>query len=107
MCSRLASHVALDLGELLGPEWDGFSLSADGLQHPYWRRSFTAGDFKAMFYDVQRVRILERDAARARSEAEQARAAQEAAEARAAFYRSQLVLESRMGMMLSALTHEE
>lgn len=103
----LAAHESLDLGALLGSEWDGFSLSADGLHHPYWRRPFSCGDLKAMFYRSQSVTIHERDAARARAEAEQARAAQDAAEQRAAFYRAQLVLESRMGMMLAALTHED
>lgn len=100
----MRNHEVLDLGAILGPEWDGFSLSADGLQHPYWRRAFTAGDFKAMFYRSQQVGILERELSRARADLDQARAAQDAAECRADFYRRQLRLESRFGMMLSSFT---
>lgn len=100
----MRNHEVLDLGAILGPEWDGFSLSADGLQHPYWRRAFTAGDFKAMFYQVQQVTILERELSRARADIEQARAAQDAAEECAAWYRRQLILESRTGAMLARLT---
>lgn len=100
----MRNHEVVDLAATLGPEWEGFSLSADGLQHPYWRRAFTAGDFRAMFYDVQRVRILELELSRARAALDTAHAAQDAAEARADFYRRQLRLESRFGMMLSSFT---
>lgn len=100
----MRNHEVIDLAATLGPEWEGFSLSAAGLQHPYWRRAFTAGDFKAMFYQIQQVRILELDLSRARAALETARAAQDAAEDRADFYRRQLRLESRFGMMLSSFT---
>ncbi|MBD5803870.1 hypothetical protein AZOA_33110 [Azoarcus sp. Aa7] len=101
---RLPAHEALDLGELLGSEWDGFSLSRDGLQHPYWRRPFSCGELKAMFYRSQQVAILEREVSRARTEQERASAAQDAAEARADWYRHQLTLESRLGLMLARVS---
>lgn len=100
----LAAHEALSLGELLGSEWDGFSLAADGLQHPYWRRPFSCGDLKAMFYRSQQVAILERELARAKAEAEQRAAEAEAARERADWYRHQLTLESRFGLMLARMT---
>lgn len=100
----LAAHESLDLGELLGSEWDGFRLTAAGLHHPYWRRPFDAGDFKAMFYRSQQVAILERDARQARADLERAETALEAADVRADYYRQQLRLESRMGMMLAAFS---
>ena len=100
----MRNHESIDLAETLGPEWDGFRLSSDGLHHPYWRRPFSAGDFKAMFYRSQQVSILERDLSRVRAELERATAAQDAAEGRAAWYRQQLRLEARLGMMLHAFS---
>lgn len=100
----LAAHESLDLGELLGSEWEGFRLTAAGLHHPYWRRPFDHGDFKSMFYRSQQVTILEHELQRARADLDRAESAQEAADARANFYRQQLRLESRMGMMLAAFS---
>lgn len=100
----LRSHESLDLGELLGSEWEDFRVSVQGLHHPYWRRPFTRAELVAMFYRSQQVAILEHELKRARAEAEKAAAAQEAAEARAAYYRQQLRLESQMGMMLASIS---
>lgn len=100
----LPRHAIIDLAEQLGSEWDGFSLSVDGLQHPYWRRPFTCGDLKAMFYRSQQVTALELELQRARQAAERASAAQDAAEARAEWYRHQLTLESRYGLMLARVS---
>lgn len=100
----LAPHETLDLSELLGSDWDGFSLGADGLQHPSWRRAFSAGEFRAMFWRCQQVRILEHELAQVRAELDRARADLETSQARAAWYRRQLRLESRAGLMLSALS---
>lgn len=100
----LPRHAIIDLAEQLGSEWEGFSLSVDGLQHPYWRRPFSCGDLKAMFYRSQQVAILERELSQAKQAAERASAAQDAAEARADWYRHQLTLESRCGLMLARLT---
>lgn len=100
----LRAHESIDLGELLGSEWDGFGLSRDGLQHPYWRRPFSCADLKAMFYRSQQVAILERDIARAHADLDRATAAQDAAADRADYYRRQLRLESRLGMMLAAFS---
>ncbi|HJV24554.1 MAG TPA: hypothetical protein VJ673_02660 [Aromatoleum sp.] len=102
----LSSHESLDLGELLGSEWEGFRLSVDGLHHPYWRRPFECGELKAMFWRSQQVTALELDLTRAKQDAERATAAQDAAEERAAWYRQQLRLESRMGMMLASFSTE-
>lgn len=92
-----------DLGEH-HPEWEGFIFDDGQLHHPYWRRPFTAGDLRAMFYTSQQVRILEHELTQARRDLETAQAAQDAAEHRAQFYRQQLQLESRMGMMLTAFS---
>ena len=99
----LRQGQVLDLAELLGSEWEGFSLAADGLQHPAWRRPFSCGELRAMFWRCQQVTILEHELARTRAEIEHAQVASDAAEQRAAWYRNQLILESRLGAMLGRL----
>lgn len=99
----LAQHESLDLSPLLGSDADGFSIGPRGLQLPGWRGPIPLAELRALFWQGQQVRILQRDLARALADLEQARAALDAAQARAAWYRSQLRLESRAGLMLSAL----
>lgn len=99
----LAPHESLDLGPLLGSAWDGFSLSASGLQIPGWRGPIPGADLRALFWTSQHARILARDLDRARAELAASRAELEHAEARARWYRSQLVMESRAGLMLSRI----
>lgn len=108
LAGEMGSHDVLDLGQLLGETWEGFRLVGQtGGQgvfvHSAWRRPFTAGEIYSLFWRCQQVealqfkiRQLEKDLA---AEAERA----ERADDRARFYRSQLALESRMGMMLSGL----
>lgn len=100
----LRQHETLDLGELLGSSWDGFRLSSSGLHHPLWRAPFERGELMAMFWRCQQVRILERELRLLRADIERARAAEDAAEQRAAWYRRQLILESRIGAMLARFT---
>ncbi|MFT3758290.1 hypothetical protein [Thauera sp.] len=100
----LRQGQVLDLAELLGSEWEGFSLAADGLQHPAWRRPFSCGELKAMFWRCQQVDILEHNLSRIELDAERATADKDAAEERADWYRRQLILESRFGAMLDRLT---
>lgn len=100
----LRQGQVLDLAELLGSEWNGFSLASDGLQHPAWRRPFTCGELKAMFWRSQQVSILEHQIEQLRTEIERAQAAEDAAEVRTDWYRRQLNLESRFGLMLVRMT---
>lgn len=86
------------------PEWEGFIFHEGTLHHPYWRRGFTAGELRAMFYRTQQVTILEHEISRLRLDLARAQEAQEAAEHRAHYYRQQLRLESRLGMMLASFS---
>lgn len=99
----LAPHEVLDLGELFGSELDGFRLSRAGLQIPGWRAPIPVPELRALFWSSQQVRILSSELDRARAELAAALADLETAEARARWYRSQLRLEARAGLMLSAL----
>lgn len=99
----LAPHEVLDLAELFGSDLDGFRLSAAGLQIPGWRGPIPIPELRALFWTSQQVRILARDLDRTRADLAAALAELDTAQARARWYRSQLRLESRAGLMLSAL----
>lgn len=107
MAGRRRKKAPLDLGQIFD-QWDGFRIGADGLLYnPMWRRGFTPGELKAQFYRLQTLSRLELLTKQLERDLARAQAAQEAAEARAFFYRSQLSLESRMGLMLQAVTTQE
>lgn len=91
----------------LPQEWTAYGarFGADGLLYlAEWRRGFTVHELRALFFESQRTRTLEHELRRLASQAEQAAVEQSRAEARAAWYRRQLVLESRLGAMLGGLT---
>lgn len=93
-----------DAAAIFGREWVGVTISRDGLQLPGWRGPIPVGELRAAFWRLQQVESLERERARLAHELEQARAAVEAAEELAAWYRRQLVGESRLALMLSCPT---
>lgn len=106
----------LDLGELLGSTWSGYRLAPGRhdsaipyqgeFQHDCWRRAFTAGELRALFWQCQRVSGLERETARLAAETEAAERARQEAEKCAAWYRRQLILESRFGAMLARIMED-
>lgn len=90
-----------DLAALAGPDWTGWRITRDGhLASPRWRRPFERWEIEEMpvlhgiraGFDVER-RQLASDLARARQELQHEKK-------RAAFYRAQLVSESRIGLAL-------
>jgi len=88
------------------PEWAAFGarFGRDGLLYlAEWRRGFTVHELRALFFDCQRARTLEREKNRLADELARAESEKEKAEALAAWYRRQLVLESRLGAMLARL----
>jgi hypothetical protein len=88
------------------PEWEAYGarFGRDGLLYlAEWRRGFTVHELRALFFDCQRVRTLERELRQAVTELEAARLSESQNEARAAWYRRQLVLESRFGAMLARI----
>lgn len=91
----------IDLAEILGREWADIYIGADGLLYlPGWRRGFEAGDLKAIFYDVQELYRLKHEVARLRRELDRLQDALDQAEKSVWWYRRQVLLESKLGMML-------
>lgn len=91
-------------GRILPERWRDWHFGRDGLfYHPQWRRGFEPDELAAMWFTMQQVRALEARMRQLTKDIEQAAADLEAAERRAAFYRRQLVLESRLGMCLERI----
>jgi hypothetical protein len=88
------------------PEWAdyGARFGRDGLLYlAEWRRGFTVHELRALFFECQQVRGLEREKRQLVTDLARANLDQSRAEARAAWYRRQLILESRLGAMLGRL----
>ncbi len=100
--ARLAAIAQIgDLAALAGPDWTGWRIGRDGLLHsPRWRRGFSRVELEELptlhgnraGFDVER-RQLQADNARLHQ-------ALQDEKKRAAFYRAQLVSESRIGLAL-------
>lgn len=97
-------RFAGDLSEILGPDWRDVRIGAGGLSLPGWRRPFSAPEVKSTFFRLQQLALFEHDNARLRRERGEAWKALQAAEEAREYYRQQLRLESRLGLMLQAVT---
>jgi hypothetical protein len=89
------------------PEWQeaGARFGRDDLLYlAEWRRGFTVHELRALFFDCQRVRTLERELRQAVTDLERVSLELSQIEARAAWYRRQLVLEARLGSLLGRIT---
>lgn len=86
------------------PDWEksGARFGRDGLLYlGEWRRGFTPHELRALFFDCQRVRALDLEVKNLTSTVERLSDELDREQQRAAFYRHQLVLESRYGAMLA------
>ena len=97
----------IELGDA-SDDWHGWVIDRDGVlwAPDTWRQGFTPAQFRAMFFQVQLARTLAHDLKQARAELAQLTQANAALEQRAAFYRSQLVAESRLGLCLLRIQGE-
>ncbi|SFM30339.1 hypothetical protein [Nitrosomonas communis] len=89
-----------DATALLGKDWEGYTFSNNMLYVPEWRRGFTSGEIRAMFWKCQLVASLESEIRLLKQRLEESQSEIEALEIKADFYRQQVILESRFGMML-------
>lgn len=103
-CLRLARYSRhLQLAELLGRQWEGFEIRGDALLFPGLRSPLSCGDLRGLWLSMQenaslrsRVQYLTRRLDDAESRAD-------AHEKAAYYWRRQVALESRAGLMLAGL----
>jgi hypothetical protein len=96
----LKLYIDGDASGLLGKEWEGFYFKGELFYVPEWRRGFTPHEIKALFWRCQLVSSLEREIKILKQEIDRQNTEIENLEIKANFYRQQVVLESRFGMML-------
>ncbi|GJL73515.1 MAG: hypothetical protein NMNS01_27140 [Nitrosomonas sp.] len=85
---------------LLGKDWEGFYFKDALFYVPEWRRGFTPHEIRSLFWKCQQIISLESELRRLRQEIEKRDDEINALEIKADFYRRQVVLESRFGMIL-------
>ncbi|MBK8605033.1 MAG: hypothetical protein IPN87_18910 [Saprospiraceae bacterium] len=89
-----------DASALLGDEWKGYRFKGNLFYVPEWKNGFPPHEIRALFWKCQQVWSLEREIELLKRELERRNEDIDNLEVRAAFYRRQLVLESRFGMIL-------
>lgn len=96
----LKLYVTGDASILLGDEWKGYRFSNNLIFVPEWRNSFAPHEIRAFFWRCQLVSSLQGENNLLKSELDRRNKEIDALEIKADFYRRQVVLESRFGMIL-------
>ena len=89
-----------DASALLGDEWKGYRFKGNLFYVPEWKNGFPPHEIRALFWKCQQVWSLEREIELLKRELERRNEDINNLEVKADFYRRQLVLESRFGMIL-------
>jgi hypothetical protein len=89
------------LAPVLGQEWNDIRLTPHGIHLPGWRRPFSSQELHSLFVMLSGKRIVENQLQLTKKWLQETQAAAEEWERRALFYRQQLILESKMGLMLA------
>lgn len=89
-----------DASALLGDEWKGYRFSGNLFYVPEWRNGFPPHEIRALFWKCQQVSSLQREIELLKQELERRAEEINTLEIKVNFYKRQLVLESRFGMIL-------
>ena len=96
----LRLYILGEASALLGKDWDGHYFRGNLLYIPEWRRGLTPGEIRALFWQAQQILSLKKEIDFLKQELERRNNEILNLEVKADFYRRQLVLESRFGMIL-------
>ncbi len=89
-----------DASALLGDEWKGYRFRGNLFYVPEWRNGFKPHEIRAFFWEIQQIRSLKIEIELLKKELARRNEDIDNLEVKADFYRRQLVLESRFGMIL-------
>lgn len=92
-----------DLGEILGREWQGFEVRGRALMLPGARYPVMANELCGIWFRLQQIDSQGHQINQLKKEIERREDEIRELEKKAHFYREQLRLESRMGLMLATL----
>lgn len=96
----LRLYLIGDASALLGDEWKGYRFVGNLFYVPEWRNGFTPHEIRAVFWNTQQIAGLKNEIALLKQELERRNEDIDLLEVKADFYRRQLVLESRFGLIL-------
>lgn len=96
----LKLYLSGDASALLGKDWLGHFFKDNLLYIPEWRRGLTPYEIRALFWQGQQIPGLKNEIELLKKEIERRIQEINELEVKANFYRHQLVLESRFGMIL-------
>ncbi|UJP05633.1 MAG: hypothetical protein LZF61_01250 [Nitrosomonas sp.] len=96
----LKLYLAGDASAVLGNEWKGYRFTDGLIFVPEWRNGFAPHEIRAFFWNVQQVSALKNEISLLKQELERRDAEIDDLEVKADFYRRQLILESKFGMIL-------
>lgn len=96
----LRLYIDGEASALLGKDWDGHIFRNNLLFIPEWRRGLTPDEIRSLFWQGQLVSSLKTEIELLKQELERRNKEIDVLEVKADFYRRQLVLESRFGLIL-------
>jgi len=96
----LRLYLTGDASALLGDEWKGYRFVGNLFYVPEWRNGFAPHEIRALFWKCQQIVSLQREIDLLKRELEKRDEDINKLEVKADFYRRQLILESRFGMIL-------
>lgn len=96
----LRLYLSGDASALLGDEWKGYRFMDNLFYVPEWRNGFPSHEIRAKFWKVQQLWSLQREIELLKQELDRRNEDINTLEVRVNFYKRQLVLESRFGMIL-------
>ena len=96
----LRLYLKGDASALLGDDWKRYRFSGNLFYVPEWRNGFPPHEIRALFWKCQQIRSLQREIELLKRELERRNEDVNSLEVKVDFYRRQLVLESRFGLIL-------
>jgi len=96
----LRLYLTGDASALLGDEWKGYRFVGNLFYVPEWRNGFAPHEIRALFWKCKQNWSLQQEINLLKLELERRNEDINNLEVKADFYKRQLVLESRFGMIL-------
>lgn len=96
----LRLYILGEASALLGKDWIGHYFKNNLLYIPEWRRGLNPHEIRALFWQVQQISSLKREIEVLKKDIDKHIEEINNFEVKADFYKRQLVLESRFGLIL-------